>query len=345
MLPLELIQSDERKQGRHIMKILVLDRADMDRVITMEQAVDAAREAFITYSTGVNDIPLRSSIQVSHWNGNALFMPGFVPDSDALGLKIVSVYPDNSEKGIPAVPSTMILLDSKTGQVSAILDGTHLTALRTGAMAGAATAALARKEAEKMVLIGAGGQAKSQLEAVLSVRDIKEVQVFSRHLDRARVFADKHDHYPGVKVRAGEDLDRAVSEADILTAVTTSRSPVFDGSRVKAGAHINGMGSFTPEMAEVPEEVLQRAGRIYLDSFDCLTECGDLRQPIQSGAFEEARITGEIGELLAGRKPGRDHAEQITFFAATGNAILDIVTAKKIYDQAIERNIGRWIEL
>lgn len=327
------------------MKFLVLDRADMAGVMDMEQAVAAAREALVTYSTGISDIPLRSSIQVEEWAGNALFMPGFVPGSDALGLKIVSVYPDNAGKGIPAVPSTMILINSHTGEVSAVMDGTYLTALRTGAMAGAATDALARRDAERMVLIGAGGQALRQLEAVLSVRAIKEVEVFSRRPEKAAAFAKAHDHFPGVRVRAGHDLDEAVGRADVITAVTTSRAPVFDGRRVRPGTHINGMGSFTPAMAEVPEEVLQRADLIYLDTRDCLTECGDIRQPVLNGTFDEARITGEIGELLAGRTPGREEAGQITFFATTGNAILDIVTARKIYDQAVARSIGRWIEL
>lgn len=327
------------------MKLLVLDRTDMAGVMGMEQAVAAAREAMVTYSTGTTDIPLRSSIEVDQWAGNALFMPGFVPGADALGLKIVSVYPENAEKGIPAVPSTMILLNSHTGEVSALMDGTYLTALRTGAMAGAATDALAREETERMVLIGAGGQALHQLEAVLSVRAIREVEVFSRRPERAEAFVGAHDHFPGVRVKAGRDLDEAVGRADVITAVTTSTGPVFDGRKVRPGTHINGMGSFTPAMAEVPEELVQRADLIYLDSRDCLAECGDLRQPIEKGTLDLGRITGELGELLAGRTPGREDPEQITFFAATGNAILDIVTARKIYDQAVARGIGRWIEL
>ncbi len=327
------------------MKILVLNREEMNQVMTMKEAVAAAREALTIYSTGEKDIPFRSNIRIEKGQGNALFMPGYVSDLDALGLKIVSVYPENPRKGIPGVPSTMILLDSETGQVSAIMDGTCLTQLRTGAMAGAATATLAREDAEKFVLIGAGGQAESQLEAVLSVRDIKEVHVFSRDPDHARAFARSHDNHPGVRIRAGDDLDLAISQADIITAVTTSLEPVFDGSRVRPGTHINGMGSFTPDMSEIPQEVLGQSARIYLDSMDCLIECGNFQKPMKAGNFDPHEITGEVGELLAGRKPGRESEKDVTFFSSTGNAILDIVTAKKIYDQARAKGMGTWIEL
>lgn len=327
------------------MRILVLNKTEIGQVITMAQAIDGAKEALLIYSTGEKDIPVRSNIAVSPWQGEALFMPGYVKDSDALGLKIVSVYPGNPRQGLPGVPSTMILLDSATGQVNALLDGTCLTQLRTAAVAGLATDLLARPDAHQFVLIGSGGQAQSQLEAVLTVRPISKVLVYSQDPDHAERFVANLPEYPGVEVKVAKNIEAAIAEADIITAVTTAKDPVFSGELIKPGTHINGMGSFTPQMSEIPELVLQKAHKLYVDTLDAFLESGDFQKPLLKGSFSREQLTGELGHLIAGNIPGRSDDQEITFFESTGNAILDLVTAKKIYDKAIARGIGTWVEL
>lgn len=327
------------------MKVLLLNQEEMQSVITMEEAIEADKEALDIYSNGEKDIPLRVNLDVPAHEGQSLYMPGYAAKAKALGVKIVSVYPRNIEKGITSVPSTMVLVDDVTGQVNCLMDGTYLTQLRTGAVSGAATDLLAKKDAKNFLLIGTGGQAASQLEAVLCVRPIQSVKVFDVNLDRAREFAATMSERLGVNVQASENLDEDVKNADIITAVTTAKQAVFNGALVKPGAHINGVGSYTPEMSEIPEEVLQKAGKIYVDTVDAVTESGDFQKPLAANTFDESRITGELGERIAGKKPGRENDEEITFFETTGNAILDIVVAKRIYDNAMAKSVGKFVDL
>ncbi|WFF74361.1 ornithine cyclodeaminase family protein [Proteiniclasticum sp. QWL-01] len=327
------------------MKILLLNQEEMKRVITMAEAIRADQDALAMYSRGESDIPLRVNLNIEEFEGQSLYMPGYARAGHALGVKIVSVYPRNIEKGITSVPSTMVLQDDATGQVIALMDGTYLTQLRTGAVAGAATDLLARLDARNFVLIGTGGQAATQLEAILDVRPIRDVRVYDVSPERAKAFADAMARRYDVAIRASEDLSQDIREADIITTVTTAKVPVFDGTLLKKGVHINGVGSYTPEMSEIPPEVLLRAGKIFVDTKDAITESGDFQKLIRSGQFDPSRITGELGELVSGRKPGRESLDEITFFETTGNAILDIVVARKIYENAREMGIGTLIDL
>lgn len=327
------------------MKVLLLNQEEMQSIISMAEVIEADKQALDIYSNGEKDIPLRINLDVPEHEGQSLYMPGYAAKAKALGVKIVSVYPRNIEKGITSVPSTMVLVDDVTGQVNCLMDGTYLTQLRTGAVSGAATDLLAKKDAENFLLIGTGGQAAGQLEAVLCVRPIKTVKVFDVNLERAKEFAANMSKKFGVDVQASENLDEDVKNADIITAVTTAKQAVFNGTLVKPGAHINGVGSYTPEMSEIPEEVLQKSGKIYVDTVDAVTESGDFQKPLAAKTFDESRITGELGELIAGNKPGRENDDEITFFETTGNAILDIVVAKKIYDNAMEKKVGNFVDL
>ena len=161
----------------------------MAKVFTMAEAVQAAKDALALYSAGDTDIPLRANLPVPAYNGSALYMYGYAPGASALGVKIVSVYPDNPKRGLPSVPATMVLMDDSTGAVCSVMDGTYLTRVRTGAVAGAATDLLARRDSRVFALFGAGGQAEGQLEAVLTVRDIELAKVYCRTFEKAEAFA------------------------------------------------------------------------------------------------------------------------------------------------------------
>ncbi len=323
------------------MKILVLKQEEMEQIITMKEAIEADKEALRVYSEGGADIPLRANLNVPEYEGQSLYMPGYAASSKALGVKIVSVYPNNIEKGITSVPASMVLLDAETGMVNCIMDGTHLTKLRTGAVSGAATDLLAKKDSSVFLLIGTGGQAESQLEAVLCVRPIKKVYVSDISLDRATEFAKnmsgKFGEKYGVEILAIDSPNTVVPEADVITTVTTASSAVFDGNLVKEGGHINAVGSYTPQMQELPETALLKADLVYVDTRDgVLNESGDFLNPIKAGKFDsEKDLTGELGELVAGKVPGRDNDSQISVFETTGSAVLDIVVAQKIYENAV----------
>lgn len=331
------------------MKIVILRQKDIDSVFSMKDAIKASKDALELYSRGESNIPLRINIDIAKENGQSLYMPGYVAGASALGIKIVSVYPDNVERGLDSISSTMVLKNEKTGEISSIMDGSYLTKMRTGAVSGAATDLLAKEDSSVFALFGTGGQAKSQLEAVLNVRPIKEVRVFGRNKDKAEDFAKRMKVELGdkfnFKIFAVDSSRQAIANADIITCVTTSKHPVFDGKFIKKGAHINGVGSYTHEMQELDPYILYNANRIYVDTREgVLNESGDFIIPISENKFSEANITGELGELIMNKVPSRENEDDITLFKTVGSGILDVVTAKRIYDKAIESGIGEMIE-
>lgn len=332
------------------MDIIILKENDIKEVFTMKDAIRACKDALELYSKGESNIPLRVNIDVKEENGQSLYMPGYVAGAEALGVKIVSTYPDNRKIGLETISSMMVMKNAKTGEINSILDGNYLTKLRTGAVSGAATDLLARKDAKIFALIGTGGQARTQLEAVLNVREISEVRVSGRDKEKGQSFVDDMIEEFGeefnVNIILAKDSDEAIKGADIITTVTTAPSPVFDGKLVKKGAHINGVGSFTPIMQEIDPYTLKNADKIYLDTRDgVLNECGDFIIPIKEGNFSEDDITGELGEAIAGRIALRENDQEITLFKTVGSAVLDLVTAKRIYDKALNEKKGSKIEL
>ena len=202
------------------MNILILREADIRRACTMPEAIDAACEALRLYSAGVCDIPLRTTIAVPEGPGSSLYMYGYAAPVGALGVKIVSSFPENAKRGLPSTPSTMVLLDAQTGAVCALLDGTYFTRLRTGALAGAATRLLAREDSRVFTIYGTGGQALEQIEAVLAVRPIERVQIVGRSRDKAAALARQVQAAHGAFCTADVPADEAAANADIITAVT-----------------------------------------------------------------------------------------------------------------------------
>ncbi|WP_461206302.1 ornithine cyclodeaminase family protein [Clostridium sp. DL1XJH146] len=329
--------------------MLILKKEDIQKVFSMKDAITSAETALKYLSQGKSDVPIRTNLGIPKFNGQSLFMPGYVGDLDALGIKIVSVFPENIKRGIPSLPANMILLDGTTGQISCIMDGATLTHIRTGAAAGAATNLLAKKNAKIGALIGTGGQAASQLEAMITVRDLEEVRIFSRNYEKAEKFtkemSEKFKNFP-TKFITVKSSQEAVTNADIITAATTSKVPVFDGTWVKKGAHINAMGSFIPEMQELDEYIVKKAGCIYADSIDAvLCEAGDLLIPMGKGLLDKEHINGEIGTLILNKTTGRTDDDEITIFESVGTAVLDVVAASSIYEKAIENKIGFEINL
>lgn len=324
--------------------MLLLTKKDIINIFSMKEAIDADKEALKMYNEGKTNIPLRVNIDIPKYNGQSLFMPGYAEAMDVTGIKIVSVFPNNIEKGKPSVPAKMLLLDGETGEVICIMDGTYLTQLRTGAVAGAATDVLANKNSKKMALFGTGGQAPSQLEAVLAVRDIKIVKVFDINKERAEEFAKNMQEQLksyGATILAAKSMEDALEDADVITTVTTSKRPVFDGKLVKKGAHINGIGAYTPEMQEIDEYIVKNCDKVFVDTkHGVLSEAGDLIIPINKGIISEDKVSGELGEVIIGKVSGREKEEDITLFKSVGSAILDVVTAYKIYEKAKELKVG-----
>ncbi|HXF69777.1 MAG TPA: hypothetical protein VNK89_08210 [Thermoflexus sp.] len=297
--------------------------------LPMRQAVEAMREAFIALSEGRAYIPQRISIPVPEREGVALFMPGYVPPHD-LGLKVVSVFPRNVEQGLPTISAVVLMLNPETGMPAALLDGTFLTAWRTGAASGLATDLLARPDAESLALIGAGAQARTQLLAVCAVRPIQRVRVYSRTPERARKFIEEMRGQEGVPedIALAPTPEAAVAEADVVCTATNASTPVFDGRSLRPGTHINAIGSFTLEMRELDEETFRRASRVVVDSrAAAMVEAGEVVWAIRQGILREQDLV-ELGEIAAGRQPGRQSPEEITLFKSVGLAVQDLVAAR-----------------
>lgn len=329
-----------------MIEIRVLNKEIIDEVFTIKDSIEADKEALSIYSKGHSEIPLRVNIDVKDHHGQSLYMPGYTADAKALGVKIVSVYPDNINRGIPSVPSTMVLLDDETGQVVALIDGTYLTQVRTGAVAGAATDILARSDSKTFTMFGAGGQAPGQIAAIMAVRPIEKAYICDLDKERAKQLAEQMSATYGIPFMVPETTEEAVRASDIISCATTTKRPLFKAEWVQPGTHINGIGSYTPEMHEIDSGVLVRAEGIYVDTRDgVLNESGDLIIPIREGVINESQITGELGEVINGNAPGRRSDEGITFFKSTGSAVMDIVNARKIYEKALEKQKGQIIYL
>ena len=319
------------------MELLVVSGEEVRRGVGMLSAIDAVEKAYVQLSLSRADVPLRVPLETP--KGVTLFMPGYLKDDNAMAVKIVSVYADNPSKGLPTVTALVIAVDAETGVPKAAIEGTYLTALRTGAAAGVATRLLAREDAAVMAMIGAGGQAPTQIEAVCVVRPIWEVRIFDISRERAEALKERMaESLPEVKFRTVSSANEAVRGADVITTATTSREPVFDARYVSPGAHVNGIGAYTPEMQEIPADLVARA-RVVIDSrTGALAEAGDLIKPLKAGIVREDEIV-EIGEVLSGRAPGRQSSEEITFFKSVGNAAQDVAVARLVL-QAAEK--GGW---
>jgi len=315
------------------MTVRLLRAADLALVCPMKEAIDAVAAGFASLSAGQATVPVRLSVQLT--DGVALTMPAALEGAPCYSVKVVAVAPGNVQLGRPTVTATVLLGDAVTGELLAIIDGTALTALRTGAAGGVAARELSRPDATRAAVFGAGAQARSQLLALRSVRDIEEVSVVTRDPAHAAAFGEWASGEPalgGVAIHPSSPHD-AVGAADIVVTATTSRTPVFEGRSLRAGAHVTAVGSFTPETRELDDETL-RGARIVVDQRAAsLAEAGELR------GLSEGDLV-ELGEIVAGRAPGRTSASQRTVFKSVGNAIQDLVVAARAFERARERGIG-----
>ncbi len=322
------------------MQIRILSAADVRASIDMPAAIEVMRTAFSALAEGSATAPLRTAVETRH--GVSLFMPAHLAGSESMGAKVVSVNPENAERGLPVIHAVVLVVDPVTGRTLALMDGTWLTALRTGAVGGLAADLLAREDAATVAVFGAGVQARTQLEAVRCVRPISEVRVVSRRGASAERMAAE---LTGVAARAVKDADEAIEGADIIVAATSSSSPVFDGAKVAAGTHVTGVGSFTTEMREVDTALVTRARVVVDQRAAVLAEAGDIAGPIADGAVDESVMSAEIGEILLGRAPGRTDADEITFFKSVGNAVQDVAVAARVLEGATASGRGVLLDL
>ncbi|NWF54605.1 MAG: ornithine cyclodeaminase family protein [Syntrophaceae bacterium] len=329
------------------MNIKVFTARDIDRALSMAEAVEVVKDAFVQLSLKKAQSPVRTSLSLKEPGGAALVMPAYLEESGALGAKMVTVLPWNPRAHLPAVQAMVFLFDAATGSPLAVLEGTHLTRFRTGAATGAATQVLSRPESACLAVFGAGGQSFFQVKGVLAARKIGQVKVFDLLAEKADELIDslrKDASCRGVELLRAQTPAQALEGTDIVVTATTSSRPVFDGRLVKEGMHINAIGAFKPEMQEVDEETIRRS-RIFVDSVEaCLEEAGDLIVPLKKGLIQKADILAELGEVAAGKKAGRGSAREITYFKSVGNAVQDVSVAQAVYRRSREKGLGQEVE-
>lgn len=289
---------------------------ELRRALPVGEAIDALERAF---ARGVPAAPLRSHQETP--GGGLLLMPAVGPEG--VGVKLVTVTPGNPGRGLPLIHAVYVLFDPATQAPVALLDGAALTALRTGAVSGLATRHLARPDARRLVVFGAGVQARAHLEAMRAVRPVERVVVVSRTTDRAEVLVAEA-RASGLAAELGEP--GAVARADLVCTCTTSPTPVLDGNRLSAGAHVNAVGAFTPETRELDDETVRRARVVVEDRAVALAEAGDLLIPMRAGLIGEDHIRADLVELCRGARV-REGPEDVTVFKSVGMAVEDLVVA------------------
>jgi ornithine cyclodeaminase len=327
--------------------MLILNAAEVRAALPMAQAIQAMKSAFTALRDGRAQVPLRTQLPIPPHEAVSLFMPAFVDDESgqALAVKVVSVFPHNPQMGLPLIHAAVMVLEAGTGRPLALMEGGSLTAIRTGAASGAATDLLARPDSRIAAIFGAGVQARTQLEAVCTVRSIQTAWIFDPNTDKARALVAELAGKGIIPedLRLAKSPRQAVAEADVICTATTSVTPVFDDEDLKPGAHINGVGSYTPEMQEVPGATVARA-RVVVDEREAaLAEAGDLIQPIQQGLIASSDIYATLGAVASGARPGRLAEKEITFFKSVGNAVQDAAAARLALANALRDNLGQQI--
>ncbi|TVR69034.1 MAG: ornithine cyclodeaminase [Sphaerobacteraceae bacterium] len=328
--------------------MLALTAQDVQTLVPMKRAVELMKIVFSDLSAGKTTSPLRTPVPVPEADGVSLFMPAYVPSIEGLGMKVVSVFPRNREQNKPTINAIVAVLDASTGEPVALMDGTFLTALRTGAGAGAAADLLARKDSKVITCIGAGAQGLTQVWSVSEVRDIETVYIYDPDDSMRESFVDRlarYDSNLAKKVVPVTDLPAALRESDVVCTATTSKTPVYDHADIRPGTHINAVGAFQPTIQEIPVETLLNS-YVVVDSVEAaIEEAGDLQIPINNGEISRDLISVEVGHLVDGTAKGRTSDDQITFFKSVGNAVQDIIVAKEAVSRAIETGRGQEFSL
>jgi ornithine cyclodeaminase/alanine dehydrogenase len=313
----------------------------------MTEAMSVVEEAFLELYKKKAACPKRLIIDIKKHNGFAYFMPSYLSEKESLALKMVTQYEENFQRyRLPTIMASILLSDPKNGETLAIMDGTFITALRTGAASGVASKHLARKDSETVGVLGAGAQAGAQVLALREVlRNIRKVKVYDVLPDRAAEFAHETSAQFGLEAEAVKTSEECVRNSDLLVLATTSKLPALDGDWIGRGVHINSIGVTGPEGRELDDKTVKKS-KIVVDSKEsALQETGDLMIPIRNGTISESDIYAELQEIVGYDKPGRTSDEEITCWKAVGLAIEDAAVAKLVFDRAVREGLGKQVEL
>jgi alanine dehydrogenase len=323
---------------------LLISEKEVRAVLSMDDLIAAMETALIAFSTGSVAQPLRTVVDAA---GRGLFgvMPAHSRAPAALGAKLVTVFHGNTAAGLPTHLATIVLLDPATGELVAILDGRYITEARTAAVSAVSVEFLAREDAMTLAIIGTGVQARSHLQAITSVRDIREVRVWSPTESSRAGFVREMQPTTTAAISIAASPREATEGADVVVLATASREPLIHDQWIADGTHICAVGACRPDQREMDSALVTRA-RLFVDSRTGATsEAGDIIIPMKEGSFDASHIAAELGEVAAGTTPGRPSPAEFTNFTALLRAVEHFAAAHLAFLQASERGLGRGVVL
>lgn len=314
--------------------IKFLSSTDIRKLISMEEAINAMQQAFASYSEGTSRVPQRYVSEIEGVGMDLFFKPAYNKSLGRIAVKILTQKTGGVVQGVPSIMGVILLLDMKTGAILSMMDGTYLTALRTGAASGIATKLLARDNANTVAIFGCGAQGKTQLEAICDVRPIKQALLYDTNTDAAENLKIEMEERLNIYIDVEQDLQN-LKQADIICTATNSEKPLFSRDDISEGVHINAIGSYKPNMQEL-DPLIIKSGKLFVDSREAvLKESGDLIKPISRKVFSENIIKAEIGELIKNKVSGRQTDDEITIFKSVGLGVQDLFVANAIYNKYI----------
>ena len=332
------------------MPFLFLNREDVEALLPMEECIEVVETGLRVMARGGAVQPLRTAYWMPDRLGLLGVMPGMLGGLAAdgqpvVGVKVLTVVPENYLHGEESHQGLVMLFEQKRGRPLAILDASAVTAIRTAAASAVATRALARPDAGDLAILGSGTQARSHLDAMRTVRNLRRVRVWSRNPESARRFAKQESDRSGLEVEPVESAQEAVEGADLLCTVTAAKEPVLNGDWIAPGAHINAVGACTAVTRELDAAAVARS-RLFTDRREsALAEAGDFLLARQEGAVTDAHLLGELGEVLEGTVPGRRSPEEITLFKSLGIAVEDLASGRYAYNKALASGRGTVLNL
>jgi len=327
-------------------KTLVLSEAQIKKLVTLKQTITAVELAFKMKGIGNAQMPPKQYIIMKKYNGDLRTMPAYLEETEVATVKVVNSHPENRKYGLPTVMATIILVDPKTGVPSAIMGGTWITAMRTGAAGAVAAKYLANPNPQTVGLIGAGAQARTQLMGLQIVFDsIKQVRVWDINPKASTNYVKElKQKYPQLDICAVESIKEATQEANIIVTTTPSRKPLVLAKWIDQGTHINCIGADAPGKQELDPNILLKS-KIVVDDWEQGSHGGEINIPLSKGILTKDDVWGDICEIVAKLKQGRTSTKEITVFTSTGLAIQDTATANIAYHNALKEKVGKKIDL
>lgn len=316
------------------MSVRIVTQSQVPELLPMDECVEVMAEALKTLARGEAVLPLRSLVRLPDRPGLLGLMPGVLGSPAVMGLKVVSVMPQNHGTPYDAHQGAVLIFEVAHGRLLAVIDASSITAIRTAAVSGVATRALAREDAGDLAMLGSGVQAVSHLEAMKTVRPLRRVRVWSRDPARARAFAERESARHGLPIEVAASARAAVEGADILCTTTSAREPVVEGAWLAPGVHINAVGACFKDTRELDTAAVQGARMVVDRRESAMNESGDFLIPRAEGAIGDDHIVGELGEVLLGRVPGRRTPGERTLFKSLGIAVEDLASAHHIWRKA-----------